>query len=593
MLRRFFSVLALASIALLTTSSAALADVNDFEIARWDQQISLDLDEEGRATARIVETVVADFPDYDQNRGVVRLLLREYANAQIGPSDLSVVDENGTPVPFETESDGNAFLVLTGDDSYLRGPHTFVLSYTYRDIVQTPDDADIDEWYWDLLPIDRAQPILDFTATVIFAPSLASRLTGNTDCAEGPAGAQAMCQLEGPIATADGDAKFTVASSLAAYSGVSIAIGLEPGTVVQPGSRAPNAFTDLVPIGIAVGALGFAGAAGVMTTRMRRKAREATGLVIAQYDVPDSLPPILVPSIVEGTKSSIPAEFIHLAVRGAIQIEDGAKPKQPIFRLVDAAQAPDLLDAQAIKKIFGSGAQAGTKLPLPKSDAKFSSRMTALSVNAQKASQSRGLMESRRSAGALRLSLVAVGVALIGTAIPAFAQFSGRLSASLALTVAVIGLALTVAIAISQFVKRPIHTPSGAEAREYLLGVREFIRVAEADRLKMLQSYTGAERTELDGAQVVQIYERLLPYAMLFGLEKEWGKVLQLAYEREHTSPLWYPGMVGGISSLDRSLSSFSRSVGSSAAYSASSSSGSSGGAVSGGGGGGGGFGGR
>src|SRR5205085_2018605 len=42
--------------------------------------------------------------------------------------------------------------------------------------------------------------------------------------------------------------------------------------------------------------------------------------------------------------------------------------------------------------------------------------------------------------------------------------------------------------------RRPL-TKEGALAVEHLEGLREYIRLAEADRLQMLQSVTGAERT--------------------------------------------------------------------------------------------------
>ena len=43
--------------------------------------------------------------------------------------------------------------------------------------------------------------------------------------------------------------------------------------------------------------------------------------------------------------------------------------------------------------------------------------------------------------------------------------------------------------------RRPL-TKEGALAKEHLEGLREYIRLAEADRLQMLQSVSGAERTE-------------------------------------------------------------------------------------------------
>jgi len=94
---------------------------------------------------------------------------------------------------------------------------------------------------------------------------------------------------------------------------------------------------------------------------------------------------------------------------------------------------------------------------------------------------------------------------------------------------------------------------------------------------------------------VVHLYERLLPYAMLFGLEKQWGRVLETRYqEAGMIAPIWYPSLAAnGIADLGGSLSRFTSQLSSSASYSSSSSGGSSGGGSSGGGGGGGFSGGR
>src|SRR5690606_19474130 len=78
---------------------------------------------------------------------------------------------------------------------------------------------------------------------------------------------------------------------------------------------------------------------------------------------------------------------------------------------------------------------------------------------------------------------------------------------------------------------RPL-TGAGALIVEHLQGLREYIRLAEADRLRMLQSASGAERSDADAGpgDVVRVYERLLPYAVLFGLEREWQAELSRYY---------------------------------------------------------------
>src|SRR5690606_35579950 len=143
--------------------------------------------------------------------------------------------------------------------------------------------------------------------------------------------------------------------------------------------------------------------------------------------------------------------------------------------------------------------------------------------------------------------------------------------------VAVVLGAISIPFIIMSLVKHRVHTPQGAEAYEYLDGVKLFIEVAEADRIQMLQSHSGAERNLTDGVEVLHLYERLLPYAVFFGLEREWSKVLQVQYEVQAVSaPYWYPYLATrGLGSLSDGVSTISSRVSSAASYTAISSSGS------------------
>lgn len=66
---------------------------------------------------------------------------------------------------------------------------------------------------------------------------------------------------------------------------------------------------------------------------------------------------------------------------------------------------------------------------------------------------------------------------------------------------------------------------------DHLWGVHDYIAWAEADRLAFHQSPKGAAVHELDGAAVLHLHERLLPYAVLFGLEKQWMRELGVRYD--------------------------------------------------------------
>ena len=112
----------------------------------------------------------------------------------------------------------------------------------------------------------------------------------------------------------------------------------------------------------------------------------------------------------------------------------------------------------------------------------------------------------------------------------------------------------------------------------------------------MSQSPERAEKVDIKDptkpAQLVKLYERVLPYAVLFGQEKEWSKRLGEYYARTNSSPDWYTGNTAFNAVVFSSMmSNFSTAVSTTSA-SSSSTGGSSGGGSSGGGGGGGGGGG-
>lgn len=595
--------------AVTAPASASADDVDDFSYASWDARYEVGRDDEGRATMRVTETLVARFPEYDQNRGIVRGLATTYQGAGIDTRVISVTDGAGGEVPYETDEDDGTLFVLTGDDDFVQGLTTYVIEYEMRDVVlgasagtgsrETRGDGSrggVDEFYWDLLPLDSTQDIESFRAEIRFDAAMSARLTGSSRCYTGASGSTDECALDGP-ADDDGSAVFRVESGeRPAGDGVTVAIGFEPGTVTQPDARRPNPVTDTVPLIAALGATGLSVGAWVAVGAFARRRRRATGIVVAQYDVPGSLPPLLAAALVPKPKNTLAAQIVHLAVGGALRIEEGASPEQPRLRRLDTAAAVDPLDDETLDALFLSADDEGAA-DIPVESESFATRMQALEKSGAEAAAARGLTTRARSRGAAILQTLAIVVAAAGLALSLWGTISGRLSAVPALVAIAVGGALVLASSLYSFARHTVLTPDGARAGEYLRGVEEFIRVAEADRLRMLQSYTGAERRQDRGVDVIHVYERLLPYAMLFGMEKEWGEVLETHYRAQNRAPGWIGD--SGSPFLTSYLTAFAVSSSAAASYSApstassSGSGGSFGGGFSGGGGGGGFSGGR
>ncbi|MGD9676333.1 MAG: DUF2207 domain-containing protein [Candidatus Bipolaricaulia bacterium] len=579
----------------VTATSVARADVEDFRYAAWRVTAVIDRDGSGRAFAEITEELTAQFPEFDQNRGIVRALPLTYQFADAAPEDIRVTDGTGAAVPFEVTDDDTFRIIAIGDDRYVRGEQRYTISYRVADVVIAADGRD--EFYWDLVPIERPQRIEVFSAELIFSPALAPRLTGAIACFTGPAYATSRCEIEAPVPQADGSALVRIPElSLAPGSGVTGAVALTSGSVTQPPARLPNPFLDVVPIVLTGLALVAAIGAAVVVRRTRAARRRARGVIVAQYDVPDDLPPLVAAPIIGKTRSPVAAEFVHLAVRGAIRFEEeGTAPRRgtapPLLRLVNREQAPDALDRRTLTELFASD-HAGALRTLPQRDAAFGRRMKALADEGASAALERGFLVKQRIPAAAWLRVGAAIAAAAGLAIVFFAgERDNLLTASLSYPLGIAAGMLSLFVTSSP----RLHTSKGAETREYFEGVREFIRVAEADRLRLLQGQSTAERRSDGSVDVVHLYERLLPYAMLFGLEREWGQVLEVTYqERDVMAPTWYPALgAHGLGQLDRRMSGIAQSFSSSVSYTASGSGGTAGGGFSGGGGGGGFSGGR
>ena len=96
-------------------------------------------------------------------------------------------------------------------------------------------------------------------------------------------------------------------------------------------------------------------------------------------------------------------------------------------------------------------------------------------------------------------------------------------------------------------------TDAGAPVRDHLIGLRDYLTLAEADRLRVLQSPEGAERRSGgtdDPVQVLHLYEKLLPWAVVWGVEREWADVLAVQAQATGTELGWYSGPNGFSSAL-------------------------------------------
>ncbi|HWR85873.1 MAG TPA: DUF2207 domain-containing protein [Rhodoglobus sp.] len=584
------------AVALFAVPAPAAADVDDFEFESFEADYYLGVDEAGRSTLTTVETFVAVFPETDQNRGMRRAIPESYLGDPTDIGDIEVTDENGRPRPFETESDEGFLLVTSAAEDYVHGRQTYVFTYTQHNVTRLFDDTGVDEFYWDTNGTGWDQPFGSATARVHVPDALADALTGSSACYRGTQGEDAECELE-RADDADGVVFTAQATGLAPRENVTVAIAFESGTFVARDRSylgSPYAPWQLGSVLLAILALVWA--AVLRATALRDGRGRPT--VIAEYAPPKELDVYTAASILGRLPRATAAAMVQLAVRRRIRIVEiersgllGAGKPGYALELLDGADLHGPT-ARLLRAVFGARPEPGETYRMDGKDTKLSTAVRGIVQSADRETTRSGL---RRSGPSSRwLLLVLAILAAVGGFVFGVLMLDANSGGALPVPFMILPIAAAVAVLVL-LAHRPL-TEAGAELRDHLRGLQLYIRLAEADRLRMLQSPQGAERTPVaadDRRAVVDVYEKLLPYAVLFGMEKQWAQVLGEYYTEQ--SPDWYSGSgafnatvfassIGSLSST--AASSFSGSS------SSSSSGGSSGGGSSGGGGGGGGGGG-
>lgn len=590
MKRLFFGVLAGVFAMIAAAHPVAARDVNDFVINSFNVDYNLSKDAEGRSILKTTERIKATFPSFDQNHGIERALPVVYDGHTTNLVVESVRGGNGVDLPFEAYDNDNMTILRIGSaDEYVHGMQEYVISYAQRDVTKALSDTGKDEFYWDVNGTGWEQKIESVKATLIVDKSLTGSLVdGAAFCYQGPEGANERCMI---TKTGDG---FSAQSTrtLGAREGVTIAVGLNSGTFTayQP-TAAEKFFAFLASVWVIALVVTTVFAITVLVWIVmvwQRVMRRRDRTIVPEYLPPKRVSMLLSSLIQKRPATALTAQIIDLAVRHYIKIHQ-TKEKKVLTAAeyeLELVRQPNGLaeeEQKIIENLFGGNAAVGARFATKKLKSNYSLSQRIIKVMKQVKERARakdGYYEKHIAASKKmnRLATICLVIGLI-TLSP------------LSIIVAIIGYCCAYAL-------WPL-TQKGEDLDVYLEGLKLYIGVAEKERLQMLQSPEGAEKVgdiKSGGAALVKLYERVLPYAVLFGQEKEWTRQLGLHYEQSNAQPDWYIGANGAVFNAALFSSSMSQFSQMSTSYYGSSDSsstgGSSGGGFSGGGGGGGGGGG-
>lgn len=499
----------------------AHADTSDFAFDSLHTDYRLTRTADHGADLAVTETFVADFPAGATNHGILRAIPTTADGRSLHVRVRSVTDAAGKTVPWQLDGDdaraGFTVLRIGDPHAYVSGRQSYVIRYTMRDVIHEARDG-AQQFLFDVNGTGWAQPFGTVTATLHVPAALAGALSGDSACYQGAQGSTARCTI-----TRTGGGFDVSASGIGPHESVTMSVGFTPGTFAVPVSVARVLVWVLLAIALALLVV-------ALVVRLRRLGNpRGTGIIVPQYQAFPGIGVMEAAELLDERDRAFPALVTQLVVsRAATMTRDDkgtAKTKDDVYslRLLDATVLDDE-DADAAHTLFDS-VKPETTVTLDRTDPQIGDRIGKLLRDARDAVRNQGLIARVRTP--LSVALLIIGFLTALAAVVMLAVLSAEaLSTWLHNVALLVGLALAVG-AIALLWPRERRTAQAVPAYEHLLGIRDYLRLAEADRIRILQSPSGAEtRTAPTGEQVVRLYERLLPYAILFGIEREWREVL-------------------------------------------------------------------
>jgi uncharacterized membrane protein len=482
----------------------------------------------------VTETIVYDTGS-EYHHGIYRdIYTFSSQGRKMKIENIKVTDENGNPYQLKIYRWKDNIRIIIGDpQKTFNGQKTYVIKY--RATKAVAQFKDFDEIYWNVtgngwnMPIYKAETslVLPYGVKMIQAA-----------CYYGPEKSTSQCKW---VTNEDGSYTFKTPSTyiLGPYEGLTVAIGFSKGAVHPYSSDNVSDFLDrywpwLVSATLPILTFIFS------FINWYKKGRDArgSGVIVPQYDVPENLTPMEVSGIVNEkvTVDDIPAEIIYLATKGYLKIQELGErfvglekiTDYKFIKLKDFSDLPNEFDKEILNAIFKHD------LPVIKlSDLKYTFyiKTESIIVSVLDALLNKGYyknlgkMERLPGFGIFFVFFTIWSSLFFGSLIGTF-----LLKGYIAPVTTGIFLSFIIYGIISYF--SPAKTKKGALMKEYLLGLKDYLQIAEKDRL---QFHNAPEKKP-------EIFEKLLPYAMVLGVADVWAKEFEGLLS---VPPSWYSGPAG------------------------------------------------
>ena len=468
---------------------------------------------------RVVETIQYAFGP-GSHHGIFRDIPisypTEFGNKSVTLSNISVTNASTTPYPYTVSNLGRLLEVKIGDPNTLvSGKKTYIISYTIARAYGYFEAYD--ELYWNITGSEWKVSIFAGSTTIILPHKINVALL-KASCYQGTYGSMQPCLSIFGATTTTALVGFATKQPLAVGEGLTVALSFPKEVVRQP-TKLENFLQFLYdnPI-LALPVLVL----GLMCALWYTRGRDPSGrgTIVPEYEAPEGLTPLELSTVLhqKAKTNDISSEIVYLATLGYIKItrleEKGLLMTHTDYQLdrLKSNEGLSILDRYLFVGLFGS------KETVKLSDLKnvFYEKVPGIIESASQSVVTKGYFKKNPTSVRTWYFYVGGFAALLFFYLIPYGDLTVTAAGGLSgIIIILFGLIM------------PRVTKKGAIMREQIKGLKMYMEVAEKDRIDF---HNAPQKSP-------EIFEKLLPFAMILGVEKAWAKQFEGIYNQ---SPSWY-----------------------------------------------------
>ncbi len=567
---------------LLITSSFSLFSQSE-RVLSFHSDINVDVSSE----ITVTETIRIYATGTIFKRGITRTIPIERIDSLGKKNKLEYeilsVQKDGKVSKFHTQKEHSEITIFVGEKDVYLNEGEYDYTITYRMSGQIGYFDNFDEIYWNVNGFKWDLPFNQVSCKITLPAG--GKIIQNS-CYTGSYGSDSTnCSSTFLF---ENSIRFS-AENVSAGENLTIAVGFEKGVVRQPPPPPPPTFFQKFGALILSGLISFSLLFYYGFTWLKFGIDPVKPTVVPQFDVPEKMTPASVGMIDKQRYYGdlITGSIINLAVNGYIKIEEDVEKyifglfKSKRYIIHKIKEGTGMINNEEKVLLTNLFSDKSTLLLEGKYDSKVESAVIAFKTSLKK--QHNSLIYQ-----GLNLKFWVIPILMIFSYVFLFIFlakrfFEGENDGKVFLLFLIFNIVFF--LVYQYLIRKP--TVEKLRLKSLLEGFKMYLGAAEE---KQIAHFNPPDLTP-------EIFEKLLPYALVFGAEDVWGEKFQNLIDKslidQNYQPAWYAGNIANFSTFNHSLnSSLSHSISSSATPPSSSGSGSGGGGFSGGGGGGGGGGG-